>query len=247
MSGAAAAYCPKSDEGVKSAVKPGALVVGFGKAAEKVAGQLREALQACVTTKSDDWEGSKVNHLLVVVECAPSGDCCEAAKRFMRQVRGSDGYGTYSGIIGRRVAVLGLGKMGKLAGASKVEENMLKRGGCKRLGPKIGCAAPDTADVSTLPWVREVRQALEETMDHPSPAEPAKAESAPAAPQGAPPPAEEARPPAASPTPLPPTEEAAGKPSDERSGGPTSSRDLILAALVVAAGVAALAGLLRRR
>ena len=170
-------YCPKSDEGVKSAVKPGALVVGFGKAAERVADKLRLALEGCVQVSDEytmtDWEGSKVNHLVVVVECQPTnGDCCEAASKFMRQVRGSDGYSVYSNIIGRKVAVLGLGKMGKVAGASKVEENMLKRGGCKKLVPKVGRADLEPSDdLATLPWVKEVREALEATMDHPPPSE----------------------------------------------------------------------------
>ena len=165
-----AAYCPKSDEGVKSAVKPGALVVGFGKAGEKVADKLRSALEGCVKA-SDDWEGTKVNHLVVVVECTGTGDCCEAANKFMRQVRGSDGYGVYSNIIGRKVAVLGVGKNnGKVAGAAKVEENLLKRGGCKKLVPKIGRADPED-NFATLKWVVEVREALEATMDHPPPAD----------------------------------------------------------------------------
>ena len=58
-------YCPKSDEGVRSAVKQGALVVGFGKSALPVADSLRAALgyRACA---GDGWEESKVNHLVVV-------------------------------------------------------------------------------------------------------------------------------------------------------------------------------------
>ena len=111
-----------------------------------------------------------VNHLVVVVECTGAGDCCEAANKFMRQVRGSDGYGVYSNIIGRKVAVLGLGKMGKTTGACKVEENLLKRGGCKKLVPKVGRADMEpSGDLATLPWVVEVREALEATMDHPPP------------------------------------------------------------------------------
>ena len=75
-----------SDEGVKSAVKPGALVVGFGKAAERVADKLRLALEGCVKVGDEyamtDWEGTKVNHLVVVVECMEmNGDCCEASNR----------------------------------------------------------------------------------------------------------------------------------------------------------------------
>ena len=57
------AYCPKSDEGVKSAVKQGALVVGLGKSAQPVAAKLREVLAHRCTTKSDDWEASKVQDM----------------------------------------------------------------------------------------------------------------------------------------------------------------------------------------
>ena len=159
-----------SDEGFKSAVKPGALVVGFGKAAERVADKLRSALEGCVKVGDEyamtDWEGTKVNHLVVVVECFEmNGDCCEAANKFMRQVRASDGYPVYSEIIGRKVAVLGLGKMGKTAGAAKVEENMLKRGGCKKLVPKVGRADLEPSDdLASQPWVKELREALEATM-----------------------------------------------------------------------------------
>ena len=83
----------------------------------------------------------------------------------MRQVRASDGYPVYSEIIGRKVAVLGLGKMGKTAGAAKVEENMLKRGGCKKLVPKVGRADLEPSDdLASQPWVKELREALEATM-----------------------------------------------------------------------------------
>ena len=158
-----------SDEGFKSAVKPGALVVGFGKAAERVADKLRSALEGCVKVGDEyamtDWEGTKVNHLVVVVECFEmNGDCCEAANKFMRQVRASDGYPVYSEIIGRKVAVLGLGKMGKTAGAAKVEENMLKRGGCKKLVPKVGRADLEPSDLASQPWVKELREQLVATM-----------------------------------------------------------------------------------
>ena len=155
-----------SDWGIKSAVKQGALVVGLGKAAVPVADQLRAALghRAC---KGDGWEESKVNHLVVVVECLPtSGEACEAATKFMRQVRASDGYGVYSDIIKRQVAILALGKMGKTSGAAKLEETLLKRGGCKRLVPKVGRAdLPPSSDVGALPWTREVCEALSVTMN----------------------------------------------------------------------------------
>ena len=175
--------CPKSDEGVKSAVKQGAIVVGFGKAAVPVADQLREIL-GHRAKKGDDWEGSKVNHLVVVVECvAMTGDCCEAATKFMRQVRGSDGYGVYSDIIGRKVALLALGKMGKVNGAAKVEETLMKRGGCTRLVAKIGRADVAPANLDALPWTREVCEALDATMDAPeSPPPPPQAASIPVAP-----------------------------------------------------------------
>ena len=180
------AYCPKSDEGVKSAVKQGALVVGLGKAAQPVAAKLREALAHRCSTKSDDWEVSKVNHLVVVVECGPSGDCCDAATKFQRNVRASDGYSVYSDIIQRKVAVLGLGKA-SAKGAAKVEEVLMKRGGCKRLlSVPVGAvgALPDGADVATLPWTQKVSAALDETMDPPP-------KQAPATTSSAPPPAED--------------------------------------------------------
>lgn len=100
--------------------------------------------------------------LIVVVECSPSGDCVEAANKFMRDIRKSDGYPVYSEIISRRVAVLALGKPGKVAGASKVEEVLLKRGGCTRMLalPSVGCISPG-ADVSTLTWTAKVASALD--------------------------------------------------------------------------------------
>lgn len=166
------AYCPKSDEGVKSAVKPGALVVGIGsKATVHIASLVREALgKFRVPTSSDDWEGSKVNHLVVVVECnAINGDCCEAANKFMRQVRGSDGYGVYSDIIKRHVAVLALGKMGKVAGASKVADVLAKRGGCKPMLPKPGRADADLTSIENLGWIKEVADALDALNPPPPP------------------------------------------------------------------------------
>ena len=175
-----AAYCPKSDEGVKSAVKQGAIVIGLGKEAEKVADKLRSAL-AHRAKPGDNWEETKVNHLVVVVEClAMNGDCCEAAQKFMRRCRGSDGYGVYSDIIGRRVAVLGLGKMGKVAGASKVEEVLLKRGGCKTL-VKIGRVELPAAEIATASWTQSVCEALDETMDPPAAAAKEDASSSSAA------------------------------------------------------------------
>jgi hypothetical protein len=54
---------------------------------------------------------------VVIVECSSiNGECCEAANKFMRQVRASDGYSVYSDIIERKVAVIGLGAAGKVAG-----------------------------------------------------------------------------------------------------------------------------------
>lgn len=164
-------YCPKSDEGVKSAVKPGALVCGIGKTAVPIAALVREALgKFRVPTNSDDWEGSKVNHLIVVVECnAMNGDCCEAANKFMREVRGSDGYGVYSDIIKRKVAILALGKMGKVAGASKVADVLAKRGGCKPMLPKPGRADADLTSVENLGWIKEVADALDALNPPPPP------------------------------------------------------------------------------
>ena len=174
-------YCPKSDDAVKSAVKSGCIVVGIGKAANPVADQLRTALGARARP-GDGWEESRVNHLVLVVECMPTtGDCCEAANKFMRQVRASDGYGTYSQIIKRKVAILALGKAGKVSGASKVEDNMLKRGGCTRLVP-IGRADVPVGDISALPWTRQVCDALDATMPTPPAPQPAAPlEAAPAA------------------------------------------------------------------
>jgi hypothetical protein len=166
-------YCPKSDKGVRSAVKQGALVIGLGKAALPVAESLRATLGSRAR-KGEGWEESRVHHLVVVVECMPmTGDCCEAAEKFMRDVRKSDGYPVYSEIIGRKVAVLALGKMGKVAGAAKVEEVLLKRGGCTRLiaPPSIGTVASQDA-VATLEWTHTVSDALEATMDPPPPPSP---------------------------------------------------------------------------
>lgn len=154
--------CPKSDEGVRSAVKPGIVVVGFGKAAIPVADQLRDALKHRARP-GDNWEESQVNHLAVVVECSPmNGDCCEAANKFMRDVRKSDGYPVYSEIIGRKVAVLAIGKHGKVSGAAKVEEVLLKRGGCTRLlsAPSVG-TLDSAGDVSKLPWTAKVCASLD--------------------------------------------------------------------------------------
>ena len=223
------AYCPKSDEGVRSAVKQGALVVGLGKAAQPVAAKLREALAHRCTTKSDDWEVSKVNHLVVVVECGPSGDCCEAAAKFQRNVRASDGYSVYSDIIQRKVAVLGLGKAsGK--GAAKVEEVLLKRGGCKRLLGPAGAlgALPADADVAALPWTQKVSAALEATMDPPPP----KPAPVPATP--APPPAEEP----AKATPV--TEQPAQPPPPSVGGCPYALPSISPTVVVAVAAAAAL-------
>jgi len=168
--------CPKSDEGIKSAVKQGAIVCGIGKPAVKLATSLRDALGRRCHSSSDDWEGSKVNHLVIIVECMPmNGDCCEAANKFMRQVRASDGYGVYSNIIGRQVAILALGKMGKVSGAAKVEDTLLKRGGCKRLVPRIGvCPAEGPIPAA---WLAEISAALDATMSPAPPPEPMPAPS----------------------------------------------------------------------
>jgi len=100
-----------ADESIKQAVKSGAIVVGLGRAAGPAADALREALGAHAREcADDDWEASRVNHLCLVVECGPTGACCEAAEKFMREVRRSDGYSVYSEIIRRRVAVLALGR-----------------------------------------------------------------------------------------------------------------------------------------
>ena len=66
-----------------------------------------------------------MNHLIVVVDCSGPSEC-EAATKFQRQVRASDGYGTYSEIIGRKVARARPRSMGKIASALKVEEVLLK-------------------------------------------------------------------------------------------------------------------------
>ena len=176
-------YCPKSDEGVKSAVKQGCLVVGLGKAAIPVADKLRSTL-AHRARSGDNWEESRTNHLVVVVECMSTGAECEAAAKFMRQVRGSDGYGTYSQIIKRRVAVLALGKAGKVAGASKVEDNTIKRGGCTRMLP-IGRMDPGS-NVVALPWTHDLCTAMDALMDPPPSIAPAAASTAQVAPAAQP-------------------------------------------------------------
>lgn len=224
------AYCPKSDEGVKSAVKPGALVVGLGKAGQKVAGLLRAELgKSRVPTESDNWEETKINHLIVVVECNPmNGDCCEAASKFMRQVRASDGYGVYSDIIGRKVGVLALGKMGKVSGASKVMDVLTKRGGCKPLLPKVGRADADTGSVANLDFVKDVRKAFD-TLYPPPPAERpcCEAKQEPAAPQ-------QSTPSSVVPPPTAPTAPA------------HDSKRSLTTLLVIAAAAAVLIGVTRR-
>ena len=85
-----------------------AVVVGLGKSAVAVADALRAALKHRAQP-GVDWEESRVNHLVLVVECSPlNGDSCEAAQKFMRDVRKSDGYPVYSEIIGRKVAILAI-------------------------------------------------------------------------------------------------------------------------------------------
>ena len=143
-------------------VKAGAVVVGLGKSAVAVADALRAALKHRAQP-GVDWEESRVNHLVLVVECSPlNGDSCEAAQKFMRDVRKSDGYPVYSEIIGRKVAILAIGKQGKVPGAAKVEEVLLKRGGCARLlsTPGVGCTTAN-ANVASLPWVSKVCEALD--------------------------------------------------------------------------------------
>ena len=224
-----AKYCPKSDEGVRSAVKQGALVIGLGKAALPVAESLRASL-GYRARKGDGWEESRVHHLVVVVECMPmTGDCCEAAEKFMRDVRKSDGYPVYSEIIGRKVAVLALGKMDKVAGAAKVEEVLLKRGGCTRLiaPPSIGTVATQDA-VAALEWMRAVSDALEATMDpppHPSPPPPPP----PPPPPLPPPPPTEAVPK----PPAPPVSHADSAPSASQSVVAIVTAAVVVAALLI--------------
>lgn len=148
--------CPKSDSAVRQAVKPGAIVVPLGRSAVTTADAIRNAL-AHRAKPGTDWEESRVLHLILVVECTATGECCEAAQKFMRQLRASDGYATYAAIIGRKVSVVGLGKLGRTGGAAKVEEVCLRRGGCTRLAP-IG-----RAEVGALsaPWLNDVIKALD--------------------------------------------------------------------------------------
>ena len=220
------APCPKSDEGVRSAVKSGAIVVPLGKSVQPVADAVRDAIGRHAKA-GDDWEYTKVLHLIVVVECTSNGDCCEAGTKFMRAVRGSDGYGTYSDIIGRRCAVLAIGKLGKTAGAGKVEEVLLKRGGCKSL-VKIGRADPGASLPG--PWLENVMKELE--VDFPENAAAVPAEAAPAA--------EAAVPPKGPSVPLP----AAAKPAEI---DPATSSNGTLAwgstATLIGAGLVALAAL----
>jgi len=137
-------------------------VTAVGQAATPIACQVRSCLgHRAASADDDDWEESKVNHLVVVVECLPNGDCCEAANKFMRKVRASDGYAVYSEIIGRKVAILGVAKSNKVTGAAKLEEVLLKRGGCMRL-IRVGCAQLEPApDVPSLAWMRELNAALD--------------------------------------------------------------------------------------
>jgi len=153
--------CPKSDEGVRSAVRNGVCVVGLGKQAKPVAKLLREALGRHAPSADEEWEESRVNHLVLVVECTVAGVCCEEANAFMRAVRRSDGYGVYSEIIGRQVAILGLGQATRLTGPATVEEVLCKRGGCKRLLAPGRATGTEAADLASLPWVGDMRSALD--------------------------------------------------------------------------------------
>jgi hypothetical protein len=147
--------CPKSDEGVRADVVPGALVVPLGHVIP-IADAVRLALGQHALS-GVEWEESKVRDLVVIVECnETNGDVCEAGQKFMREVRRSDGYPIYSEIIGRRVAVLGVGKLGRTSGAAKVEEVLLKRGGCSRLA-KVGRANPGALSAT---WLSDVQAAL---------------------------------------------------------------------------------------
>mmetsp|Transcript_23689 Transcript_23689/g.75823 ORF Transcript_23689/g.75823 Transcript_23689/m.75823 type:complete len:169 (-) Transcript_23689:130-636(-) len=163
-----------ADESIKQAVKSGAIVVGLGRAAGPAADALHEALGAHAREcADDDWEASRVNHLCLVVECGPTGACCEAAEKFMREVRRSDGYSVYSEIIRRRVAVLALGRPGAVAGAGKVEEALLKRGGCTRLLPPPSIGTVESASgVAALPWTRKAVEALAALAPQPHEPEP---------------------------------------------------------------------------
>ena len=60
------------------------------------------------------------------------------------------------------MAILAIGKQGKVPGAAKVEEVLLKRGGCARLlsTPGVGCTTAN-ANVASLPWVSKVCEALD--------------------------------------------------------------------------------------
>ena len=50
--------CPKSDEGVRAAVKPGAIVIGLGSGATHIANQVRAALGRCAAA-GEDWEEAR--------------------------------------------------------------------------------------------------------------------------------------------------------------------------------------------
>lgn len=244
------AYCPKSDEGVKSAVKSGAVVVGLGKAAAPVADLFRQTLgKHRVPTLNDNWEETKVNHLIVIVECSPmNGDCCDAAAKFCRQVRASDGYGVYSDIIQRQVAVLALGKMGKVSGATKVEDVLIKRGGCQKLVAKIGRADVGVKDANKITFIKEVADALD-AMYGPPPAD--EKDLAPqAAPQPTPQPAPQPKPqptpqpaPQQAPQPAPPPQapspppQAPSPPAASSPASATGGRMATIAAVAVAAAI----------
>lgn len=165
-----------------------------------------------------------------------NGDCCEAAQKFMRQLRASDGYSTYAAIIGRKVAVVGLGKLGRTGGAAKVEEVCLRRGGCTRLAP-IG-----RAEIGALsaPWLNDVCKALDE--DAPD----GDSESAPAAVETVQPSARATEPPMSA-QPSPRETAATGAPTTDlpakvlqRSAGPWTSPSAAVSVVVVtlAVGVA---------
>ena len=230
--------CPKSDEAVRTAVKPGAVVIGLGRAAVPIADALRAALGHRVRP-GDNWEESRVNHLIIVVEClAMNGDCCEAANKFMRDVRKSDGYPVYSAIIGRKVAVLALGKA---QGAAKVEEVLLKRGGCSRLlaPPSVGCLS-DGAAVSELPWTIAVSKALDAITTETHGGWPEDVPDKPAPPPTTTAPVPATKQPIA-PAPVPLTDPLAVPQVDEATPTHTWSSSWLPAIMLVGVGVAAAA------
>ena len=237
MAAATPPVCPKSDSAVRAAVKTGAIVVPLGKSAVPTADAIRSQL-GHRARPGTDWEESRVLHLILVVECSPmNGDCCEAASKFMRQLRASDGYATYAAIIGRKVAVVGLGKLGRTGGAAKVEEACLRRGGCTRLAP-IG-----RAEIGALsaPWLNDVCKALDEDAPDGAPeCAPAAAEAAQPSPAAAQPSPRASKPPAAA-QPSPrgaaaidaPADDLPAKVSKQSSADPWTAAAVVVVTLAV--------------